>query len=417
MKKGRGVAYSIRSGMTIIIFMISLLVVAVPTQAQTLRVELQDYHESGPRAVIEEILIPQFEAMYPGVKVVVHFTTWDNYIEKYVTYYLADVLPDVINIGSAALGQFATQGMLMPLNNYVNGWEAAHDFIPVALADGKIGDTYWGITNRYDVRTIGYNMNFFDAAGLDRDRPPTTWKELADQARYLTQHDADGNIYVQGFDVRPNKDHVLPFIYQAGGGFISSDGMQTFLGMDEAVEAVEYLHSLIHEHRASLPTAQSLVGGRVAMLYEAPWIMQDIYQDRFDLGIAEPLTHRIQATHAVTMRLGIASTSKHPDLAWAFIDFLLQPQNMSQIVQESKSFPSRLSTLEYPPFTDDVRWRTWLTAALVSVPQPGYVTELPEVLNKFHGALGDIFNNVAPARVRLEESAHDINTNVLGTAR
>ena len=402
-----------RNGLKAVLLMEVCLSVAVPDWARPLRVELQDFREPGPRAVIEDILIPKFEALHPGVKVEVSFTDWTNYIEKYVTYYLGGVLPDVLNVGSAALGQFAEQGLIRPLNEYVNNWEAKDDFIPAALEDGKIGDTYWAITNRYDVKTLGYNMDMFDLAGLDRNAPPTTWDELAQYARRLTQHDSEGNIYVQGFDVRPNKDHVLPFVYQAGGRFMSPDGTETLLASDEAGEAGEFLHSLIWEHGASLPTAHSLVQGRVAMLYEGSWIMQDIYKDRFDLGIAEPLTHREQATHAYSNRLAIASTSQHPDLAWAFIDFLLEPEHMSLIVSESKSFPPRISTLQLPPFSDDERWLAWLTAAMVSIPQPGYITELPEVISKYHAALEDIFNNRAPARTRLAEFARDVNQNVL----
>src|SRR5690625_3684225 len=90
----------------------------VPLAAQTLTVELQDFREPEPRAVIENILIPEFEALHPGVTVEVSFSSWDHYIDKYVTYYLADMMPDIINVGSAALGQFATQGMLYPLNEF-----------------------------------------------------------------------------------------------------------------------------------------------------------------------------------------------------------------------------------------------------------------------------------------------------------
>src|SRR5690625_6390166 len=38
----------------------------VPLAAQTLTVELQDFREPEPRAVIENILIPEFEALHPG---------------------------------------------------------------------------------------------------------------------------------------------------------------------------------------------------------------------------------------------------------------------------------------------------------------------------------------------------------------
>src|SRR5690625_1117917 len=192
---------------------------------------------------------------------------------------------------------------------------------------------------------------------------PKTWDDIQQYAAHLTQLDDDGNIYIQGFDVRPDKDHVLPFIYQAGGTFMSDNGTETSLASDEAIEAVEFLHGLIYEQQVSLPTAHSLVQGRVAMLYEGSWIMQDIHQQEFAMGIAAPPTHKEQATHAVANRLAISGSSAHPELAWEFIDFLLQPENMSLIVQESRSFPPRISTLQLPPFDGDNRWQAWLEAA------------------------------------------------------
>lgn len=67
-----------RNGLKAVLLMVVCLSVAVPVWAQTLRVELQDFREPGPRAVIEDILIPKFEALHPGVKVEVSFTELDE---------------------------------------------------------------------------------------------------------------------------------------------------------------------------------------------------------------------------------------------------------------------------------------------------------------------------------------------------
>lgn len=388
------------------------LSIAQAQQTRTLTVLLQDFHEPGPRKAIEEQLVPRFEQMHPGTKVEVSWTAWGDYVPTYVTLYLGGSLPDVVNVGSSALGQFAAQGIIQPVDAYMRNWAALDDFIPAAVQDAQIDGVFWAVPIKLDIRTLAYNRTYFDEAGLDRNQPPTNWAELEEYARRLTKYDQDGKFVREGFDVRPDIQHVLPFVLQAGGGYISADGQRTLLADNEAVEALEFLQGLIRESRVANAGANSLVNGQVAMLHEGTWLLQDVWS-KVDIGIADPLRHAVQASHVHINRLGISGTAKHPDLAWEWIAFMMEPENLQLVLQESRAFPARISPLHLAPYSDDVRWTNWLNAALLAEPVPGWVPTLAEVVGHANAAYRDIFTNNHPVRTRLETMAEYVNNNVL----
>lgn len=385
---------------------------AYAQEQRVLTVLLQDFHEAGPRRVMEEQLIPRFEAMHPGVKVEIQWTPWNTYVQTYVTLYLGGALPDVVNVGSSGLGQFASQGILQPVDKYMRNWQDLEDFIPAAVQDAQIDGVFWAVPYRLDVRTLAYNRTYFSESGLDPNRPPATWDELAAYAKQLARFDDEGNFTREGFDVRADIQHVLPFILQAGGGYISADGKRLLLAEDEAVEAIEFLQDFIYESRVSNKNASSLVYGHVAMLHEGTWLMQDAWKE-VDIGIADPLTYRRQAAHVHVNRLGISSTARYPDLAWEFIAFIMQPENLQLLLQEARHFPARITPLHMPPYSDDPRWINWMNAAMLAEPVPGWVPTLAEVIGHIHTAFRDIFNENQPARTRLETMVQYVNANVL----
>lgn len=386
--------------------LLSLLMCSVFVGAQekrTITVMLQDFSEANTRDVIENDIVPRFESMYSDVEVSVQWTSWDAYVSKYVTWYLGGTLPDVVSIGASALGQFAEQGIIQSIDHYMRNWSALDDFIPVAVQDAQIHGEFWAVPYNIDVRTLAYNRIHFDDVGLDRDNPPKTWDELEEYAKRLTEYDENMDFIREGFDVRPSVQRLLPFLFQAGGGYISDDGKSALLAEDPAVEAVQYMKDLIYESQVSRSTSSGIVGANVAsMAYEGTWFMHDRWNDE-DFGVAEPLRNREQATNAHINRFGIASTSQHPDLAWEWIQFMLEPENISILLEENRNFPPRISALQTPEFSADSRWNNWLQAALVAVPVPGWVTSLATVAGETDDALQHIFQDNVPVRTRLHE--------------
>src|SRR5690606_20401616 len=103
---------------------------AAAQESTLLRVVLQDFAEDSSRKAIQDVIVPGFEALHPGVRVEVTWIPWDQYVEQYVTYYLGGVLPDVVSIGSAGLGLFLENGIIRDIDEYMRGWSGLEDTVP-----------------------------------------------------------------------------------------------------------------------------------------------------------------------------------------------------------------------------------------------------------------------------------------------
>ena len=388
---------------------ISMAANAAASETIVLTVGMQDWTDTYGRQVLSEKIVPAFEAAHPGVKVEIQWFDWNSYGSQYKVRHASGVMPDVVSIGSAGLGEFAAAGMIQPIDRFLETWTGLSDMVAAAMDDGLYEGKMYSVPYRLDVRTLLWNKRIFAEAGLP-DAPPETWEELAEYAKRTTRRDASGNITGQGFDVRPDVQHVLPFVFQAGGKIVSEDGTRSLLGEDPVVEAVEFLHSLIYEHQAALVRGGSFVQGQNAMMYDGSWVMVKNLNPSFDeMGVALPTRYRRQTTQVHINKFAISSTTQHPELAWEWIAFMLEPENLALISKDSPRLTPRISALQYEPFNSDPRWYTWVQAAAMSTTLPGYIPTLSAILGQsFNQALADILNNRAPARSRLEEAAREI---------
>ncbi|HET7560408.1 MAG TPA: extracellular solute-binding protein, partial [Limnochordia bacterium] len=158
-------------------------------------------HYSGEALnYFQNTIVHEFEQQHPGVKVVLQTGTWATWKEKLQTWYAANTLPDAFQIGSQDLGGLAPFGMLLPIDQYAKGWAELSDFPPVELQDGTYEGKLYDIPYALNLRTLAYRKDLFAQVGLDPNRPPDNWDELAGFAQKLTKRDAAGNITQAGFN-------------------------------------------------------------------------------------------------------------------------------------------------------------------------------------------------------------------------
>lgn len=397
-----------------LLLILSLSPVALGAE-RVLRVTMMDFFEPGPREALTEIIAPRFEELHPGVKVELEWISWTGYVDAMVVRHAAGTQADVIYMGSSVLAQFKEAGLIQSIDQWVRGWEDLDDFYPPAIDDVTIDGEFWALPARLDVRTLVYDRDYFAEAGLDPDVPPTTWEETRQFARRLTKYDSEGNITRQGFDPRPDFTYLLSWLYQAGGGYVSDDGV-ALVGTEESIEAMEFIHSLIWEDRVALPTNASWRRKDLAMNIDNPWLMA-FDREELDVGVALPLKYRTQETNVHINKMGVSSLSQHPELAVEFIKFVLLPENYSLISQENTRVGPRISLVNYSPYNEDHRWQTWFQVTMLSRPLPSHVIELSEVAGKFNATARRIFNNEVPVRTAMMELANDLNNNVLGKSK
>lgn len=403
-----------RKYLVILVLVVMAALVVSAASAQTLEIVLQGF--GGARTVLEEELVPEFEAMYPGVKVEVSYRGWSGYIDFYVSRHMAGMAPDILTLGSEVMGSFAQQGLLLNLDPFLAHWDGYDDVVPSAWHGVTYDGSVYALPFKLGVRTLTYRADLFEEAGLPGHIPPTNWDELRQYARRLARRDGEGTLVRHGFTVQSDWKFILPFLYQAGLDVWRQDNT-TDLNSRAGIEALEFLQSIVYEDRSATVYNGNLMNaftsGTTAIMWASSTVMSIAHGDSIlepdALGVAMPLTGRVQSTQMHLDRFAISSQTQHPELAWAWLEFIMRPENQSRLAQATMFLAPSISTIKLPPFRDDPRWFTWLESALIARSVPDFVPTWEEMLTQLmQPMLHDVMQNNSPVPAALEELERQI---------
>jgi multiple sugar transport system substrate-binding protein len=291
---------------------------------------------------MERGLIEEFEKENPDIEV--EFTALEptNYWPKISAMAAAGELPDVFNMSSGYIDQWAQDGLLMNIQDKVDELPQEDYFTRVfstlRYPDKTESDMY-GIPYAWVTTVLYYNKDMFDEAGLDYPDEDWSWEDFRRAAEALTiDENDDGVPEVYGHWWYGRYAHVEPWVYANGGRILNED--KTRIDVDEkAREALQFLGDLSNEYNVS-PPKKDVVGIRqqdmfplqqTAMWVDGSWNIQhvrDMGQGAFDWGIAkvpqgpsaEPGEYE---AYGWPDSLVISKESKHKDAAWKLIKYLI----------------------------------------------------------------------------------------------
>lgn len=177
------------------------------------------------------------------------FTTWLTVAQGGAAPDCADMywLHSFSGIGGGRYGP-------MPITEYLDQWpNLREEFYAGALSDVFWKDEFYGIPWRVDIRPMLYRTDLLAEAGFDA--PPQTWDEIVEQGLALTERDANGNVTRWGFAPGINNaaQVLYPFYWQAGGEFVSEDGLTATIDNDAMRTALKFLHDLVQVHKITSP--------------------------------------------------------------------------------------------------------------------------------------------------------------------
>ena len=251
-----------------------------------------------------------------------------------VKFCLAGDLPlDLTRIDITELAAFVQEGALLDLQPYFaadEAWDPAAWFALCldALRDGEGG--LYGLPQTFTPYVMYVNESLLAREGVARPPDDWTWQDLEDICRRVTRDlDGDGRNDQFGISLTQWLQAVSPWLWQAGGELLAEDGQSSRLGEPEVIEALTFLHRLLHvEHLASDDGSfanqlkQGLFqAGRTAFYgpvgYWERFRFRDIEEFEWDVL---PLPRHRRAATAVAMGCYVVPrTARHPDLAYAYL--------------------------------------------------------------------------------------------------
>lgn len=321
-----------------------------------------------------EELIAQFETDHPDMHINAQYIpTGDALVQKLITAIQSHTTPDISWIHSDFIQKLAEADAIYPMREFIDGTdgmtaEAMDDIFPQLLQSATWQDTLYAMPMEATSLALLYNRDLFRKAGLDPDHPPENWDELYDYTMKLTQDiDGNGSIDQYGFyvPVFPASGALSiwmvlqwsPFLWQAGGQFIDAGQTEVQFNSEAGVAALtlwKKLYDTMNFKTFSLAHDMAFFSQKLAMVMDGPWNLPRYRQFRnVDWAIAPlPEGPVKRATYLAGEHLAIFRQSKHPQEAWKFVKWILEPEVQAQFSIKSGYLPVRQSVLDLPVYTE-----------------------------------------------------------------
>lgn len=276
-----------------------------------------------------ESLIEKYELAHPGIEIDLVDLTWSNGHEKIVIAFSTGSAPDIVELGSDWIGEFALKGVLTDLTDFHDSASSDLMMWEPATVDGKVYAVPWLL----GTRVLFYNKDLLEQAGIVTEEAPRTWDQLLDYSIRISNLELEEPVY--GFGSNSAERHrlykkFLPFLWSNGGAILSEDGTVSLLDQPEAIAALEYYVSLSDagymESQRGLD--DKFLAGELGFIISGDWLLRRIAKQppQFDVGTAlipTPDTSDVSVSFAGGEYLTLNSQSKQKREALEFISYLV----------------------------------------------------------------------------------------------
>ncbi len=305
-------------------------------------------------------LLPQmtekFKADNPNINVEVQALPWDSAHEKLLIAIASGDGPDIVQMGTSWIPEFADIGALMDLSGYVSEYPnlAPSNFFDSSVETTTYNDKYVGIPWYVDTRVLYYRTDILADVGYPEG--PATWEELKDAATKLAVR-GEG---LYGMDLSP-KDQFFAITYGwQNGSDIIKEGEPQF-NKPEFVEAVTYLKSFFDEDLApkqdDMDIVQAFKEGIKPMYISGPWminVMNDQTPEIKDQWHVRTLPAKETNTSFVGgANLAIFNNTKNVESALKFISYMTQEETQMEWLKIANCLPSTKASWEKPELSED----------------------------------------------------------------
>ena len=170
--------------------------------------------------------VQAFNENHPHIQIQLEYKNFDELVRDLIRAFAIGNAPDIIEVDNPEMVSFTSRGLLHDLYSLVAG--AKHfdinKILPGMKAAGSWDGKLYAIPKVANTIALFYNADLFIAAGLDPNKPPQTWQQLAEYAEIL--NDPVNQVAGLSFTAVDNEEgttQFLPFLQMAGASYSSLD--------------------------------------------------------------------------------------------------------------------------------------------------------------------------------------------------
>ena len=312
-------------------------------------------------------LAADFSKENPSIKVTpIYAGSYQDTIVKALTAHKAGSPPVTSVLLSTDMFTLIDEDAIVPFDNFAKSaddktWMGS--FYKAFMLNSQTGGKTWGIPFQRSTIVLYYNKDLFKAAGLDPNKPPTTWAEMADYAKKLTVKDGSGKVTQYGVQI-PSSGFPY-WLFQALAiqndvAMANEAGNAVKFDDPKVIEALQYWVDLAKSgvHPNGIvewgTTPKDFFEKKVAMMWTTTGNLTNVRNNaKFDFGVAMlPAGKRKGSpTGGGNFYIFKKSTQAQQEAAFKFVKWITHPERAARWSMET----GYVATSEAAYLTDTLR--------------------------------------------------------------
>ncbi|MEO1286761.1 MAG: hypothetical protein AAFV93_03260 [Chloroflexota bacterium] len=288
-----------------------------PVENEFKEIQVAAFEEANPDIEIDLLISPDY-----GTQIRAAFASGDY--------------PEVFTVGQFDFPTWQNDGLLALGNDNIENADDIYAGLRDAFsADGNLYCPAKDFSNL----ALLYNIDAFEAAGIDLPTEDWTWDDMFAAAQATTTEDT------VGFSAAADKFRWMAFFYANGAELFDEDGAVAF-DSDVAIESLEFYQSFVSEGFGALPgdlnagwNGEAFGQGSAAMTIEGNWAigyLNDTFPD-LNWGVAElpiaPSGERSTLTFAECWAVSSRAEGDLADAAWRVANFFTNEAGATQVAE------------------------------------------------------------------------------------
>jgi len=226
---------------------------------------------------------------------------------------------------------------------------------PNAVIDGKI----YGIPYQNSTPLMYYNVGAFTDAGLDPDKPPTTWREWLDAAKRLTKSGGER----WGINFPGTYDYcgwlTSAFVMQNGGQYYNHDyGGEVYYNAASTLGALNLLDTLVNKAKVMPPgvadanaCTSAFFAGRLGMMLLSTGslsFVRDNMKWPYKVAFLPKSVRNAAPIGGASLILPKGNPPERQAAAWTLIKWLISPEIAGEWSRFTGYFSPRKAAYDLP---------------------------------------------------------------------
>ena len=398
------------------------------------------YAMSGHNGEVIEELVKRFNESQSDIVVTPTYQgSYDDAINKLKAGLQSKDVPAVVQVYDIGTRLLIDLEVITPMQDFIDaeGFDVADIEPNVAnyySVDGRLQSMPFNTSNP----VLYYNKDLFAAAGLDPEKAPRTWDEVAEAARALTIKDDSGQTTQWGCAFALYGWFVEQFIAVQGGYYVNNENgraaraTEATMNAKEGVDLLTWWKGMVDEGicanlgRSTADTKKAFDSGVAAMTLDSTAGLRDridAAKGKFEVGVGFlPRANEADYDTAGTIIGGACLwiLNQRPDdeqqAAWEFVKFMSSADSQAYWHINTGYYPINAKGYNHP---DDVAWREEYPqfqvaidqlhmAPLTNVTAGGLIGVFPEARQTVEAAMEEVMAGQATPQEALDKAAASI---------